>query len=337
MSTSSCDLSSQAVFQHGMVSPSPLDDVMFAPQAGFQFQANDLDANFPGMMNGDVAMKHVGMAQPINSMTTQANNKSCPLTPTSNVSQLSNFVLDDPAGRHVLQSMAAGQQGLTTSHDDSGLSSILDKPKTSPGKSNSSSREMSERQGKAKKQRRQSAAGSAEENEQGLEGKDRSREKNKIAAAKCRAKKRDNMEVIESSHRTLSAENSLLRRQEQQLRATVAELRTLALDHQNCSCGVHQYNMLEARKLAHGLSGLCSMSALGMINTMPADTRRKHSDSSTSASPSSNGSYHDRAHSFAAPVPFSVSDDLLMQNPMFGGEQGMFGYDPSLDHKHNEQ
>lgn len=88
------------------------------------------------------------------------------------------------------------------------------------------------------------------------DSKERSREKNKVAAAKCRAKKRENMELIETNHRTLSAENSYLRKHEQQLRETVAQLRTLALDHQHCNCGVHQYNMFQAGHLARGLGGL---------------------------------------------------------------------------------
>lgn len=195
------------------------------------------------------------------------------------------------------------------------MSSILDAPQpTSPVKAGRP-RLNGLGPSAAKRQRRDS--------ESKADPKDKSREKNKIAAAKCRAKKRDNMEHIESSHRTLSAENSFLRRQAQELRATVSELRTLALDHQSCSCGVHQFNLFEARKIAQGFSGVA-----------PAESRqRKHSEPSM-GSAMEMCLHHNRANSFAAPSQqFEMSsavDEDMFSLPSFEAEPDFFNFDPAM-------
>ncbi|QIW95766.1 hypothetical protein AMS68_001284 [Peltaster fructicola] len=299
------DLGHQAVFHNGMVSPPPLDDMMFAPQPDFQFHGNVMDAEF-----NEVATKVVGVdTSALSSGTSStANSKNCPPTPSS-LSQPTGFTTDD--------------------FERSELSSILDRGRKSPRKSTDLTAAAFEQQPRSNKKQRR---GSVVEHD----GKDRCREKNKIAAAKCRAKKRDNMDLIESSHRTLSAENSLLRRQEQQLRETVAELRTLALDHQNCNCGVHQYNMLEARKLAHGLGGLCSMASSHMPDSAAEQQRKRSCTIDHPSSPSSNHAYfHSRSQSFSAPGQFGMpsTEDFMMQNAVFGGDHGLFEMEASLmDH-----
>ncbi|EMC98379.1 hypothetical protein BAUCODRAFT_43157, partial [Baudoinia panamericana UAMH 10762] len=57
------------------------------------------------------------------------------------------------------------------------------------------------------------------------------REKNRLAAAKCRAKKKENVDVLEKQHRELNAQNTALRFQERQLRDELSHLRTMALHH----------------------------------------------------------------------------------------------------------
>lgn len=82
--------------------------------------------------------------------------------------------------------------------------------------------------------------------------KEKYREKNRLAAAKCRAKKKENIEDIEVKHRKLSALNSSLRKQIQDLRGELMGLRTHALGHQDCNCQISRYNTNRAKRVALG-------------------------------------------------------------------------------------
>lgn len=77
------------------------------------------------------------------------------------------------------------------------------------------------------------------------------REKNRLAAAKCRAKK-DNTHDTEVNHRKLSATNSALRKEAQDLRGELTNSRTHALNHQDCSRLISRYNSNQAKKAALG-------------------------------------------------------------------------------------
>ena len=71
------------------------------------------------------------------------------------------------------------------------------------------------------------------------------REKNRIAAAKCRNKKRAAMDELNQEYRAASAVNSYMKRQEHQLRDQLTYWRMLALQHQKgrsgCQCAAIQH------------------------------------------------------------------------------------------------
>jgi hypothetical protein len=76
------------------------------------------------------------------------------------------------------------------------------------------------------------------------------REKNRLAAARCRSKKKGNTEDIIIEHRKLSNLNSLLKKQVQDLRSELTDLRTHALNHQDCNCPIARYNINQAKTFA---------------------------------------------------------------------------------------
>jgi len=87
------------------------------------------------------------------------------------------------------------------------------------------------------------------------------REKNRVAAAKCRAKKKDNVDTLEDRHRTHSVLNVALKQTEQSLRDELSYWRTQALQHSFCDCqSIQDYNMRKARNLA-------AESVLGDVST----------------------------------------------------------------------
>ncbi|KAK6442725.1 hypothetical protein LTR95_001041 [Oleoguttula sp. CCFEE 5521] len=101
---------------------------------------------------------------------------------------------------------------------------------------------MSKKQRKGSQRTRISGA-----NDDGDEGDDRKgkyREKNRLAAAKCRAKKKDHIEGIEDRHRNLSAMNS-------------------ALNKQGCNCRNAKYNVNQAQKVMMGFDGIGSPMGYG--------------------------------------------------------------------------
>ncbi|KAL1582141.1 hypothetical protein WHR41_09370 [Cladosporium halotolerans] len=78
------------------------------------------------------------------------------------------------------------------------------------------------------------------------------REKNKLAAIRCRHKKKKEAEGIEAKCNDLSMVNAALKKQLHDLRNGLASLRAHALDHQSCNCGVVLYNTNLANRLAPG-------------------------------------------------------------------------------------
>lgn len=77
------------------------------------------------------------------------------------------------------------------------------------------------------------------------------REKNRVAAAKCRAKKKEHVDNLEDTHRTQSVLNTALKQTEKQLRDELSYWRTQALHHTFCDCGpIQEYNMRKAQNLA---------------------------------------------------------------------------------------
>jgi hypothetical protein len=91
--------------------------------------------------------------------------------------------------------------------------------------------------------------------EDGLGGdkKDKYREKNRVAAAKCRAKKKEHTDQLEDTYRTQSAMNSALKQTEKSLRDELSYWRTQALQHTFCNCHpIQEYNMRKAQSMAFG-------------------------------------------------------------------------------------
>lgn len=72
------------------------------------------------------------------------------------------------------------------------------------------------------------------------------REKNRLAAAKCRARKRENTEKMNEKSRKMRATSRLLQQQIQILEDELSILRTYVLSHQWCNCGVARYNRTRA-------------------------------------------------------------------------------------------
>lgn len=113
-----------------------------------------------------------------------------------------------------------------------------------------------QRHAKTKKMRKDSEGSNALDSDdlegEGGDKKEKYREKNRLAAAKCRAKKKENIEDIEVKHRKLSAMNSSLKKQVQDLRGELTGLRTHALNHQDCNCQISRYNINQAKRVALG-------------------------------------------------------------------------------------
>ncbi|KAM0721805.1 hypothetical protein Q7P37_002730 [Cladosporium fusiforme] len=79
------------------------------------------------------------------------------------------------------------------------------------------------------------------------------REKNKVAAAKCRSRQRKQVQNIESKCNHLSAANGELKRQIRDLSGELSDLRNIALNHQTCNCRIAMYNYHQAKKVVAGL------------------------------------------------------------------------------------
>lgn len=113
-----------------------------------------------------------------------------------------------------------------------------------------------QRHAKTKKMRKDSQPSNPDDSDgegETSDKKEKYREKNRLAAAKCRAKKKENIEDIEVKHRKLSAMNSSLKKQVQDLRGELTGLRTHALNHQDCNCQIARYNVNQAKRVAMGV------------------------------------------------------------------------------------
>nr|OQO30932.1 hypothetical protein B0A51_04159 [Rachicladosporium sp. CCFEE 5018] len=163
-----------------------------------------------------------------------------------------------------------------------------------------------QRHSKSKKQRRDSQVSRiscASNDSQGDDKKEKYREKNRLAAAKCRAKKKNDIEGVEDRYRNLSAMNSALKKQVQDLRGELTNLRTHALDHQSCNCRIANYNVNQAQKVAMGLEGIGSPTGYGEFSHDP-DCMYSHGYKSGSAASGQGKSFAAQRPSFVAPFEF---------------------------------
>lgn len=81
------------------------------------------------------------------------------------------------------------------------------------------------------------------------------REKNRVAAAKCRAKKKNHNDGLEEMHRDEASKNKILKAELMGLRNELAQLKGLTLEHSPDSCrchGIHEYSMRQASLIARG-------------------------------------------------------------------------------------
>lgn len=103
-----------------------------------------------------------------------------------------------------------------------------------------------------KSQKLSQEPGVEDEEEEGSNKKGKYREKNRVAAAKCRAKKKDHIDHLEDNHRTQSMLNTALKQTEKTLRDELSFWRTQALQHSFCNCrSIQEYNLRKAQDLAH--------------------------------------------------------------------------------------
>ncbi|WPH01939.1 Hypothetical protein R9X50_00479300 [Acrodontium crateriforme] len=115
---------------------------------------------------------------------------------------------------------------------------------------------MSKRGGKSRQGSHSSAndVNSVQDEEEDDDKREKYRERNRVAAAKCRAKKKQSVGGLEEKHREEQATNSFLKRQVMSLRDELSVMRTEALAHDSrdarCTCeGIHQYNHRKAMEL----------------------------------------------------------------------------------------
>jgi hypothetical protein len=102
---------------------------------------------------------------------------------------------------------------------------------------------------KSRRENRVSGSGLADDK------KDRYREKNRIAAAKCRARKKEHTDSLEGTYRTQSAMNTALKQTEKSLRNELLYWCTQALQHTFCACSsIQEYNLRKAQSMAFGAS-----------------------------------------------------------------------------------
>ncbi|KAH0304625.1 hypothetical protein KCU74_g17348, partial [Aureobasidium melanogenum] len=168
---------------------------------------------------------------------------------------------------------------------DSGASGmeVNDASSMSPRSSMSSSKRPSVRS--SQKSRKESRT-----SEDGLGGdkKDKYREKNRVAAAKCRAKKKEHTDQLEDTYRTQSAMNSALKQTEKSLRDELSYWRTQALQHTFGNCHpIQDYNMRKAQSMAFGGNyGTASSPIVGDGRSASFSHNHARSSSAAIASPS---------------------------------------------------
>lgn len=211
---------------------------------------------------------------------------------------------------------SSSRKGSAGATADSAESQASDKAKTD--KSERARNAANQRHAKTKKMRKDSQASNPADSDDaegdgGGDKKERYREKNRLAAAKCRAKKKENIEDIEVKHRNLSAMNSALKKQVQDLRGELTGLRTQALNHQDCNCQIARYNINQAKRVALGAEA-------------PSPTMGFNGDGRSFSylqSPPGMGGMPSRANSFANPSNFAFASVTTPDD--IGGMQSQEG------------
>lgn len=121
---------------------------------------------------------------------------------------------------------------------------------------------------------------SKEDVESNNEGKLKYREKNRVAAAKCRDKKKNATNKLEEDFRDLQATNNFQKVLVRSLRDELSTLQTMALLHSNCSEQLQYYNFNRAQEISQTMRP----------GHYPAAASSPSLQSPLSAQPSSSGS-----------------------------------------------
>ncbi|KAK5674139.1 hypothetical protein LTS10_013124 [Elasticomyces elasticus] len=154
--------------------------------------------------------------------------------------------------------------------------------------------------------------------------KEKYREKNRIAAAKCRAKKKDNTDGLEERHRELQASHNFLKREDRRLRDELCALRILALQHSpdtdGCACAdLHNYNRYKASEVARRFSGSMVASPL---DSVLSDAQFRGMSQTSSLSAVSMPELFGRPQPYSAGsnyAPVSVTSPEMYDSTMAGG------------------
>jgi hypothetical protein len=107
------------------------------------------------------------------------------------------------------------------------------------------------------------------------EHKKRHREKNKAAAAKCRSRQRKQVQTIQEKGSRLGEKNAELKVMIQELRGELNGLRSMALDHQQCSCHVARYNLTQADRVVAEYRLSCFGQQFGGFEQLPQQQQRQ--------------------------------------------------------------
>lgn len=181
------------------------------------------------------------------------------------------------------------------------------------------------RHSKTKKTRKDSghadrSEGEADEDAQG-KNTNLQREKNRIAAAKCRAKKKVNSEEMQDNHRESARRNSFLHREMRALRDQKAFLLNSLLQHEPgvCKCHtIHRFNLAQAQQMALGVGA----------TLMGTPMSPSLNSASPVQSPGSEASAGRRYRMSSVSAPAGRAD--MMANPSTFDSPPNYGFAPTM-------
>jgi hypothetical protein len=132
-----------------------------------------------------------------------------------------------------------------------------------------------QQRGKAREPSRRSYRNSSanEADTQATEKKQRLRQNNKVAAAKCRVRQKEQTQTIQAKHGLLSEANAQLKFCVQELRRELNGLRAFALGHADCDCPIARYNQDRAKRVAAEYYSFCSGHEENAITMSPRGPR----------------------------------------------------------------
>lgn len=163
---------------------------------------------------------------------------------------------------NTLTSAASDVRSLSVQASPLASSSIDSASSISPGESEKTRRARyaaNQRHSKAQKTCKDSQQheSTGEADIRMAESKQRLREKNKVAAAKCRSRQRKQFLNIQKKGSWLGKQNAELKTMIQELRGELNGLRSMALDHEQCDCHVARYNHSQAERIVAEYRAVC--------------------------------------------------------------------------------